>query len=128
MICIFVELISTIGLAYCFSRNEVGSTDWLVYLFFPMLVAVIWTDNSIIYNVVDNKVWAYIGKYTYAIYLSHMFVVTLFSKFFVQYNSDIFIYGSVVVVSVMFGMMFYYVEFWIRRGLKLFVERNLTVD
>ena len=57
-----------------------------------------------------------------------MFVVTLFSKFFVQNNSDIFIYGSVVVVSVMFGMMFYYVEFWIRRGLKLFVERNLTVD
>ncbi len=126
VIVVSLELIATVGIAYCFTRREVGDTDWLVYLFFPILYLIIWTDNSIIYRFSNYKIWGILAQYTYTVYLTHMFVITVYKNYFWKSCENQYsIYALIIVLSFVVGIIMFYIEALIRRTVGLFVKANI---
>lgn len=100
-----IEILSTIGIVYCFSRGGVQKSDYLIYFFFTPLLLVVLHGNEQLYKFGRNKIWANIGKYTYGIYLSHTLLLEILKRKmdFSNYN-QIICYVAICIFAFVFGI------------------------
>ena len=108
LICV-TEIICTIGIAHCLSRGGIRKTDFLILFFIPLLMLIFVTKNEILYRFSESNVWAFLGKYTYAVYLMHAFLLSILKDAF-QWQNNWKTYTFCSFVCFLFGVASYYIQ------------------
>lgn len=110
-----LELLSTMGLLYCMTREGHTRTDFFVYPCWMLLCIIFLTRNEVLYRFVNSKrisVWIeQISSYTFFIYLTHPMLLEKISNTVDITNiPPAYVYVGGVLCSFVFGIMMYYLE------------------
>ena len=54
--------------------------NFLVYLYVPLILLVFLLNEQVIFKIFDFKVFAYLGKMTYAVYLTHLYLLKFLAR------------------------------------------------
>ncbi len=119
-----VEIFCICFLLYNMLFNKLNySNDMLYILIFSILFVIFIKKMGLVSNLVNNNLLAYLGKFSYSIYMVHRIVfailsATLWKTLLVIENSEFVIFLS-ILISIFIGIIVYYaVELPFRKILK----------
>lgn len=103
------EIICTVGIAHCLTRGGIKKTDFLILFFIPLLMLIFVTRNEILYRFSESNVWTFLGKYTYAVYLMHGFLLEILKDAY-PWQNNWKTYAFCSVLCFLFGIASYYLQ------------------
>ena len=74
-VAVLCELMFLVGFASSF-KIGFSPANFIVYLYVPLILLVFLLDEQVIFRVLDRKIFAFLGKMTYAVYLTHLYLLT----------------------------------------------------
>ncbi|WP_191018075.1 acyltransferase family protein [Treponema zioleckii] len=91
---------------------------FLVYLFVPMILLVISLNEQVIFRLFDRRCFAHLGKVTYAVYLTHLYLIMFVAKFDCIRKMNQFLgFFLIVIASFLLGTVF---DFLCRKIVRFF--------
>lgn len=103
---ILVEIISTVGIAYCFVIGRIQRTNYYIYFFLPPLVLVFLLGKEHIFKFANGRIWGVLGTYTYAVYLIHPLLLDIIKQYInVQIYNQYLVYVIICFVSFILGII-----------------------
>lgn len=121
------EILCTCIMIYCSTRRGMDQSCFLLWPSLCVLCIVFLTHSEIVYksvcNRATNRIVGFLSKYTYIIYLSHTLLLQNIKHLDLGKKYDPFyVYFSLVLYSIIVGILIFYIESFIRKSLKKDIE------
>lgn len=97
---LLVEMVSVVGISYCFVVGGNQPSNYYIYFFLPPLLIIIFMEKEILLHFGNLKIWSVLGSYTYAIYLVHPLLLNIIKEqcdWYVYFPQSVFYFLSCVV-------------------------------
>lgn len=112
-----LEVLCTYLIGCCFTKNGINKSDYLILAALPILLLIFLNNRCVLYKFANDKIFSYLGKYIYSIYLMHGFLLKILNKYF-SLENIVSTYLMTGILSFIFGILMYYLQKFLFAKLK----------